>query len=124
MNHQDWEPVVLRGGTGRRSAGHVVPKSIQKDDKPRGKSINENAARMAKLDADTENYTHKTVSPAVRTAIAKARAAKGMNRKQLAGTINVPEKIVADYETGKAIPDQKILSKMERALGVKLRGMR
>lgn len=29
---------------------------------------------------------------------------------------------MTDYESGKAVPNQQILAKMERALGVKLRG--
>lgn len=30
--------------------------------------------------------------------------------------------LIVDYENGKAVPNQQILGKMERALGVKLRG--
>jgi putative transcription factor len=30
--------------------------------------------------------------------------------------------VVSQYEQGKAIPNQKVLSKMERALGGKIRG--
>jgi len=30
--------------------------------------------------------------------------------------------VVQEYEQGKAVPNQTILGKMERALGVKLRG--
>jgi putative transcription factor len=30
--------------------------------------------------------------------------------------------LIVDYESGKAVPNQQILGKMERALGVKLRG--
>ena len=31
-------------------------------------------------------------------------------------------KIIAEYEQGRAIPNQTILTKLERALGIKLRG--
>ena len=55
-------------------------------------------------------------------AIVSARAAKKWTRKDLAQRINEKETVVADYETCKAIPNQQTLSKMERQLGVKLRG--
>jgi putative transcription factor len=36
--------------------------------------------------------------------------------------INEKQQIINEYEQAKAIPNQQILSKLERALGVKLRG--
>ena len=36
--------------------------------------------------------------------------------------INEKPQVVNEYESGKAIPNQQIISKLERALGVKLRG--
>lgn len=30
--------------------------------------------------------------------------------------------MVNDYESGKAVPNQQVLAKMERALGIRLRG--
>ena len=36
--------------------------------------------------------------------------------------INEKPQVVNEYEQGKAIPNQQIIGKMERALGVKLRG--
>ena len=36
--------------------------------------------------------------------------------------INEKQQIVNEYEQAKCIPNQQILAKMERALGVKLRG--
>lgn len=30
--------------------------------------------------------------------------------------------MINDYESGKAVPNQQVLAKLERALGVKLRG--
>jgi putative transcription factor len=51
----------------------------------------------------------------------KARLEKKLTQAQLAQQINELPKVVQDYEAGKAIPNQAIISKMERALGVKLR---
>ena len=36
--------------------------------------------------------------------------------------INEKPQVVAEYENGKAVPNQQILNKMEKALGVRLRG--
>ncbi len=40
----------------------------------------------------------------------------------LAQAINEKPQIVNEYESGKAVPNNQVLGKMERALGVKLRG--
>lgn len=50
------------------------------------------------------------------------RQAKEMSQKDLATKICEKPQIVTEYEQGKAIPNQQILAKMERALGIKLRG--
>ena len=54
--------------------------------------------------------------------IMQARTAKKMTQAQLAQAINEKPQTVQEYEQGKAIPNNQILGKMERALGVKLRG--
>lgn len=36
--------------------------------------------------------------------------------------INEKPQIIQEYESGKAIPNQQLISKLERVLGVKLRG--
>lgn len=45
-----------------------------------------------------------------------------MSQKDLAAKINEKPSILQDYEAGKAIPNPQILGKLERQLGVKLRG--
>mmetsp|Transcript_6385 Transcript_6385/g.25561 ORF Transcript_6385/g.25561 Transcript_6385/m.25561 type:complete len:132 (-) Transcript_6385:121-516(-) len=75
-----------------------------------------------KLELDDENLTHKTVSADVKKAILQGRLAKKLTQAQLAQQINEKPQIVQEYESGKAIPNQQILGKLERILGVKLRG--
>lgn len=50
----------------------------------------------------------------------KARMAKKMNQKQLGTLINEKPQVIADYESGRAIPNGQIISKLNRALGVQL----
>ncbi|KAJ3387607.1 multiprotein-bridging factor 1, partial [Lobulomyces angularis] len=81
------------------------------------------AAKMGKLDNETEVFHVEKVQLTVSKAISKARTEKGLTQKDLATKINEKPTVVADYEAGKATnPNQQILGKMERALGVKLRG--
>jgi putative transcription factor len=63
-----------------------------------------------------------TVNTSVSKAIIAARQAKGMTQKDLSAKICEKPQIVQEYESGKAIPSQLVLGKLEKALGVKLRG--
>ena len=75
-----------------------------------------------KLDSSDEAFAHKKVPTELKKAIQQARIAKKMTQQQLAQAINELPKVVQSYENGKAIPNNQILGKIERALGVKLRG--
>ena len=50
----------------------------------------------------------------------KARQEKKMSQADLANKIRTSKAVVRDYESGKAIPDNSLIAKMERALGTKL----
>lgn len=69
-------------------------------------------------------------------ALQQARLAKGLTQKELATVrvimntaseqyviymqkINEKPQVVNEYEAGKAIPNQQIISKLERAVGMK-----
>jgi putative transcription factor len=58
----------------------------------------------------------------VTKAIQQGRQAKNLTQIELARLINEKQQVVNEYEQGKVIPSQQILVKMERALGIKLRG--
>ena len=75
-----------------------------------------------KLDEHNDAGTVPIVSLSVSQAIQKARLAKGFNQKDLATKINEKQGVINEYESGKAIPNPQILGKLERILGVKLRG--
>merc|ERR1712032_125475 len=74
------------------------------------------------LDNDTESTQVKKVEASVGKLIMKARNAKGLSQKELATKIQEKPQVVNEYESGKAIPNNQIMNKLERALGIKLRG--
>jgi len=86
-----------------------------------------NKQRMSQRDSaavcrDTEELKVETVSMDVGKLIMKGRTEKGMTQKELATKINEKPQVINDYEAGRAIPNNQILSKVERIIGIKLRG--
>merc|ERR1712002_91440 len=75
-----------------------------------------------KLDQETEELHHDTVSLDVAKIIQRARSEKGWSQKDLATRINEKPQVVNDYEAARAVPNNQVMSKLERTLGVKLRG--
>lgn len=80
------------------------------------------AKNTAKLDRETEELHHETLGLEVSKLIQQGRQAKEMTQKDLATRINEKPQVINDYEAGRAIPNQVILGKLERTLGMKLRG--
>ncbi|XP_064395974.1 endothelial differentiation-related factor 1 homolog [Halichondria panicea] len=76
----------------------------------------------AKLDRETEELRHDRVTLDFGRALQQARMGKAWTQKDLATRINEKPQIVNEYESGRAIPNQQIISKMERATGIRLRG--
>jgi putative transcription factor len=74
-----------------------------------------------KLENETEVFEHERVSTELKKQIQQARLAKKLTQAQLAQMINEKPQIINEYESGRAIPNPQILSKMSRVLGVTLR---
>ena len=124
MDGQDWEPVVFRKSaptTDRdaRSRG-LTMNGVRKSGGSRSNGAGD-GQRLAKLDRE-EVGTHKKVSKATARAIQQGRLAKKMSQKEFAQKINAKPEVVASYESGKAQPNQQVLNKMSRVLGVTLSG--
>uniref|UniRef100_A0A5B7BU79 Putative multiprotein-bridging factor 1c n=1 Tax=Davidia involucrata TaxID=16924 RepID=A0A5B7BU79_DAVIN len=131
---QDWEPVVLHKSKPKaqdlrdpkavnqalRSGAKVqtVKKFVAGSNKKPAAAV----VNARKLDEAAEPAVLDRVSVEVRQAIQKARIEKKMSQTELAKQINERPQVVQEYENGKAVPNQAVLAKMERVLGVKLRG--
>ena len=75
-----------------------------------------------KLDNANEAGRHKLIPKKLSSIIMKARQVKNIKRSDLARMCCIKEDILAKYENGTAIPDNKILGNIERNLKIKLRG--
>eukprot|EP00775_Hariotina_reticulata_P004498 gene4498-4751_t len=136
LQGQDWDTVVIRKkkpstaalkdegavNAARRSGAEVetVKKMTAGQNKPGGATTSSGKAAH-KLDAETEDFHHDKVSTELKKQIIQARTAKKLTQAQLGQLINEKPQIIQDYESGKAIPNPQILSKLSRVLGVTLR---
>lgn len=132
---QDWEPVVLHKSKPKaqdlrdpkavnralRSGAEVL--TVKKHDAGSNKKTGSGPVLNArKLEEGTEPAALERVAGEVRHAIQKARVEKKMSQAELAKQINERTQVVQEYENGQAVPNQAVLAKIERVLGVKLRG--
>lgn len=79
----------------------------------------QNASSLVK---ETEEVRHASLGLEVAQMIQKARQDKGYTQKALASKINEKPAVVIEYESGRVVPNMHILSKLERALGIRLHG--
>ncbi|GMJ10116.1 multiprotein bridging factor 1B, MULTIPROTEIN BRIDGING FACTOR 1B [Hibiscus trionum] len=132
---QDWEPIVIRKkapnaatkkdekvvNAARRAGAEI--ESVKKSNAGTNKAASSGTTlNTRKLDEETENLAHERVPTELKKAIMQARMDKKLTQAQLAQMINEKPQIIQEYESGKAIPNQQIIGKLERALGAKLRG--
>lgn len=134
---QDWEPVVLHKSKQKSHdlrdpkavnaalRSGVAVQTVKKFDagsNKKGKSTAAAVINTKKLEEETEPSAIDRVRTEVRVTIQKARLEKKMSQADLAKQINERTQVVQEYENGKAVPNQAVLAKMEKVLGVKLRG--
>lgn len=134
---QDWEPIVVTRRKPKtadlrdpktvaqaiRSGAQVETiKKFDAGSNKKSSASSQPVVHARKLDELTEPAALERVRAEVRAAIQKARVAKKWSQAELAKAINERVQVVQEYESGKAVMNQAVLAKMERALDVKLRG--
>lgn len=105
-----------------QSGGQVV---VEKKDHYKSNQQKSDLGPKAKIiDEDFETMKVNTVGLGMGKIIQKARQQKEWTQSDLAKLINEKTSVVTDYENGKAVPVDSQITKMEKHLGVFLRGVR
>ncbi len=74
-----------------------------------------------KLEEEDETFRHEKVPREWGLAIVQERQKKNITREDLARMVNEKATVIADIENGKAILNNALIAKIERALGTKIR---
>ncbi|CAG9332884.1 unnamed protein product [Blepharisma stoltei] len=126
--HQDWNRVVFTGPVGKAKKGEQAIQDAQR----RGANIetvrkaqgghNQHGPQVniRKLAEETDVVDVPQLSHEFRIEMQKARVAAGLSQADLAKRINEKQSVVNEYESGRAVPDNQVIVKIERALNCRL----
>jgi ribosome-binding protein aMBF1 (putative translation factor) len=109
MDHQDWNPVIVRSVTAISSAAK----------KNSGATLSE-AAQSARKIENSDVGKLKMLTGKSRSEMAQARVAKGMTQKQLDQRGQFPANSCNSWEAGKVCPSGPQINILHRLLGIKL----
>ncbi len=125
MDHQDYTVVdvgnpKLKALRAKQNSG---PKQVH------SKNLKNNTSTLQgtgkKLKEDEEGFSSLSkddyVGLTIGKKISQARVAKKLSQKQLAQQLNILPGVLQTYENGKALRNNSMLSKIEKALGTKVR---
>lgn len=104
FSHQDWTPVILS----------KPKKIVNNNSKPKTQT------NVQKLENSNEIIKPKKIDINLKRTLQQARLTNKLSQKDLAAKLNVPIQTIVNYENGKAIPNNKFISKLEKILKTKL----
>ena len=108
-DHQDWKTIVVH--------------KSKTSDKVKNASKKPSNATLKNLSierkADSDDLHHKQLTLKLRQDIMKGRSSKSLTQKQLANAINLPQQVISDIESGKAIYNASHINKIKRYLKIK-----
>jgi len=115
MDGQDWAPVVLRGTKPTISTGLGQKKAAAKP-----QNVTPEAAAARRLEQQESLQKPKELSTAARTEMMQRRAAMKKTQVELNQMCQFPANTINGIESGKIIPSQSQLVKLNRVLAAKL----
>lgn len=130
VNTPDWTPVVIKkhqkintkkaADVNRAIQQGVAVETVKKYNAGSNKNNVNGTVNFSKLETNDEDETIKIkhVPHEIAQKIQQGRIDKKMTRKDLAQRLNVKESVIAEYETGKAIPNGQLLARIRTVLGM------
>ena len=106
---QDWKPVVIRG-----------KQNVNNTTQNTGKKYVQSKETKLEQQIDNDEYVAPKPVFEIKIAIMRARTAKKMAQSELAKKLNIKPNLINEYESGKTVPDNSTIAKIERILGTKL----
>jgi putative transcription factor len=106
LDHQDWKTLI-------------VNKTKDKNDskKPKITKLGDPNVKMEKK-IEEGKLEHKKIPNELRGQIQRGRASKGLTQKQLANSVNLPQSVINEIESGKAIYNHVQINKIKRFLNI------
>jgi ribosome-binding protein aMBF1 (putative translation factor) len=114
MSQQDWTPVVIHGKTTNINSTKTIQSKSTIDNKSKQEKEIDNATEAGRL---------KQLSIQDRQTMIQMRTAKGLKQDQIAPALSMPLNLYKDIESGKTIPTQQQLSKINNYLKINLKLM-
>ncbi len=118
MEHQNWEPTVLRKAAPKTANEAAVRGMLEKRVRDSNAPTHQHARALAEND---DPKKPKVVLPESRTELVKARLAKKLTQDQADAACALPKHTFKGLESGQLAPTPQILSKISREMGVNLR---
>ena len=121
-SNADWDQKIIIGSKSRPKKPSEEKAGQKKEFYGGNKTAATEGSHLARVDREDEPGRVATISLDVSRAIQQGRQNKKLTQKELATKINERQNVISDFEAGKAKPNQQVLGKLERVLGIKLRG--
>ncbi len=115
MDHQNWEPQVIR-----KTAAQIKADAVRRGEKTTVERKSTEAQRLAKIERE-EFVVAKRLAPESRQELVQRRLAEKLTQQQLDQRCSFPAHTIRDLEANKRAPTQKELQTLNRILKCGLR---
>ena len=111
MQHQNWETYIIHTNNNNKNKNEVKDGNRKKQYVP---------DKSKKMDEKIEKgeMKHRKIDIELSRTIQKARLSRNLTQKQLAKQLSLPDKLINEIETGKAIYNGQQIMKIKRFLKI------